>query len=183
MSDITIYCYAEEDGLSSAACLARSAALYAGEEPEDAQNRWQTGKTAKGKPFFKNRPDVHCSVTHSGGFWLGAFCTQPVGIDLQIHKDGRLEAISRRFFHPDENAFLKAKQYKDFFAVWAAKESVVKFTGEGIGGGFSRFSVVSPEGVFPRTKGLSLRFIPFREGYSLCVCAEEIGQVRILPGQ
>lgn len=183
MSDITIYCYQEGKGLSSSVCLARSAAVYVGQSPEDAQKRWIIGKTEKGKPFLKNRPDVHCSVTHSGGYWLGAFSAEPVGIDLQVHKDGRLEALSRRFFHPAEDAYLKAKNYEDFFSVWAAKESVVKFTGEGIGGGFSRFSVVDSLGVLPRTDGLSLRFIPFREGFSLCVCAEQIAQVRILPGQ
>ena len=64
-----------------------------------------------------------------------------------------------------------------------AKESFVKFSGEGIGGNFGRFSVVGQQGLLPEVDGLQLRFVPFRCDYTLCVCAREISSVLLLPGK
>lgn len=140
-------------------------------------------RTPKGKPYFLSAPALHCSVTHSGDYWLGAFSDQPLGIDLQIYRKVRREAVSRRFFHPTEDAYLQSEGYRDFFRVWAAKESFVKCSGEGIDSGFGRFSVADSGGLLPRVQGQSLWFVPFREGYSLCVCTKEISSVTLLPGK
>ena len=71
----------------------------------------------------------------------------------------------------------------DFYRVWAAKESFVKFSGEGISGNFGRFSVAGPQGILSRVDGLQLRFVPFRCDYTLCVCAKEISSVQLVPGK
>lgn len=182
MAEVTIYWYGPKRP-SSRQCLVRCAALFSGESPEGAEATWPVEREERGKPFFPNHPQVHCSVTHSGDYWLGAFCTQQVGIDLQIHKPGRLAALSHRFFHPEEDRYLQRAGFADFYRVWAAKESFVKFSGEGIGGNFGRFSVVGQQGLLPEVDGLQLRFVPFRCDYTLCVCAREISSVLLLPGK
>ncbi len=182
MSEVAIYWYGPKRPTSQE-CLARSAALFSGQPAEGAPDRWQIGRTPKGKPYFLSAPALHCSVTHSGDYWLGAFSDQPLGIDLQIHRKVRREAVSRRFFHPTEDAYLQSEGYRDFFRVWAAKESFVKCSGEGIDSGFGRFSVADSGGLLPRVQGQSLWFVPFREGYSLCVCTKEISSVTLLPGK
>ena len=91
--------------------------------------------SARGKPAFADLPGLHFSISH---------CRQ--------------EAITRRFFHPREQAWLT--QYPEaFFSLWTAKESVVKWSGKGIGEDFSRFSVIDEAGQLHDTP--NYRLIPF----------------------
>ena len=93
MAAVTIYWYGPERP-ASRRCLVRCAALFAGEPLAGAEERWPVQESEKGKPFFPLSPETHCSVTHSGDYWLGAFSGEPIGIDLQIDKPGRLAALS-----------------------------------------------------------------------------------------
>lgn len=124
-----------------------------------------------GKPAFSRCPQFHFSLSHSGAWWLCAFSSRPVGLDLQIHRSFTSpQTLSRRFFHPLEDAFLAAGDYRDFFDLWSAKESYVKLTGRGFYLDPAAFSVVSPEGRFPSIPEGTLRLLPFQSGYSLCLC-------------
>lgn len=182
MAEITIYWYGPQRP-ESRQCLARCAALYAGQSPDGAQERWPVQCEERGKPFFPTAKQVYCSVSHSGDYWIGAFSRQALGVDLQEHRPIRAQALSRRFFHPAEDQYLACNGYREFYRVWTAKESFVKYSGEGISGKFSRFSVAGPQGMLPCVAGLQLRQVPFRWGYSLSLCAEEISAVTILPGR
>ena len=125
-----------------------------------------------GKPAVSLLPGLHFSLTHSGAWGVCAFSSRPVGLDLQLHRSfSPPEVLSRRFFHPREDAFLARGDYRDFFPLWSAKESYVKLTGRGFYLDPAAFSVVSPEGRFPEIAGASLRLLPFEPEYSLCLCA------------
>lgn len=134
-----------------------------------------------GKPFLPRRPDLHFSITHSGDYWMCAVSDAPVGLDLQAVQDCDRERLSRRFFHPDEDACLRRCDYADFFALWAAKESYLKYTGRGITDELSAFSVVSPEGHFPAVPGCCLRLLPWQNGYALCLCTAAPCALRFSP--
>ena len=136
-------------------------------------------KGLRGKPYFPEYPWLHFSISQSGGVWACAMAAQEVGLDLQQHTKGRREHISKRFFHPLENEYLKKNNYRDFFDVWAAKESYVKFTGSGIGEDFGGFSAASEDGLAKEINGIQLRSIPFSPDYSLCLCAKEIENVSL----
>ncbi len=137
--------------------------------------------TPLGKPFFPAAPEVHCSVSHSGEWWMCAVSDRPVGLDLQIHRSYLPpEKLSGRFFHPQEDQFLSRHEYRPFFDLWCAKESFVKFAGCGFSRDPSSFSVVSAEGLFPAAEGCVFRLLPFREGYSLCICAESLDEIRFI---
>lgn len=164
---------------------------------------WRIRRAEHGKPFFAEYPEIHFSISHSGSCWGCAFSGQPVGLDIQLRrvsrtapeKDGsgkeaeqemgkdrdaeRIRRISDRFFHPDEQEWLE--RGGDFFAVWAAKESYVKYTGEGMKRSFDGFAVAEKAGLLSSVKadGASGRLYhrqlsPF---YSLCLCAERIEEV------
>ncbi len=135
-------------------------------------------RTQRGKPYFDGAA-FSFSITHSGDYWICGMGEKPLGIDLQDLRPCKKEAIARRFFHPLEQSFLEKNNWEPFFSVWAAKESYVKLTGEGITDRFSRFSVVDDQGNMTRVDSAALRFLPFREGYSLCVCGEELGEVHL----
>lgn len=130
-----------------------------------------------GKPYLPALPDLHFSITHSGAYWMCAVSDSPVGLDLQAHQDCKRETLSRRFFHPAEDEYLRRRDYADFFDLWAAKESYLKYTGQGITEELNTFSTVSPEGRFPALPGLCLRLLPWQSGYALCLCTAAPGPV------
>ena len=131
-------------------------------------------RDAKGKPFFSMvYPDLHFSLSHSGAYGACAFARQPVGLDMQIHTNCDGAKIAKRFFHPEEQAYLAQQGQAAFFAVWVAKESYVKYTGEGISGGFGQFAVADANGLKYAIDGVCFRHWPVIPGYSLCLCARE----------
>jgi 4'-phosphopantetheinyl transferase len=152
----------------------------------------------KGKPYFASAPGLHFSLSHSGDYCACAFHTRPVGLDLQAHVTCRREAIARRFFHPQECAYLESVGFEPFFQVWAAKESYLKYTGAGRTGGLGTFSVADAGGLLGamdvgdgglartiaaqaggQSRRVEFHHLPFRDDYSLCLCAESIPGARI----
>jgi 4'-phosphopantetheinyl transferase len=111
-------------------------------------------RTPRGKPYLPSFPGLHLSITHSGKWFICAFSAQPVGIDLQEHSLLRKETpqqaydryakIARRFFHSNEATYVETDPKENFFPVWAAKESYVKFTGQGMDQFFDAFCVWDP---------------------------------------
>ncbi|MCD8231379.1 MAG: 4'-phosphopantetheinyl transferase superfamily protein [Clostridiales bacterium] len=120
-----------------------------------------------GKPYIAELPDVHFSISHSGGFWACAVSDVEVGLDLQEVKTAREEKLARRFFHPSEIAWLEGHGFNEFFRLWAYKESYVKYTGAGLRDGLDYFSVV--DGDLP----VCQQEVPFREGFYMVVTAEK----------
>lgn len=129
-------------------------------------------RTEKGKPYFSGRPDVFFSVSHSGDYWACAVAEQPLGLDLQKHKGGRLEDIARRFFHPQEADWLEANGIEYFYDVWASKESYVKWTGQGIDRHFDDFSVICEGSLAETGEGCYFYRCRWQEAYSLCLCGK-----------
>ncbi len=123
-----------------------------------------------GKPYAEELPEVRFSITHSGGYWLCAVGRQEVGLDLQEVRDRETEKIARRFFHPSATAWLRGRGRDAFFGLWAAKESYVKYTGEGITKGLDYFSVVDGLPAYQQE-------IRFRDGYFLILTTEKEAEV------
>ncbi len=128
-----------------------------------------------GKPYVKELPDVHFSITHSGGYWACAVGDCEVGLDLQEVRDRETDKIAQRFFRPSEIAWLKDKDVGEFFRIWAMKESYIKYTGKGLTEGLDYFSVVDGVPAFQQE-------ILFYEGYCMAltsayeaaVCLEQL---------
>ena len=138
----------------------------------------QICRAGRQKPRFWPEPPCF-SISHSGDYWACAVAPFPVGIDLQRRQPCRRERIARRFFHPDEAAWLAGRPEEDFFLIWTAKESYVKWTGEGITDRFSGFSVVGADGGISGCGGAVLRHLPFRADYTLCLCTPEEADVHL----
>lgn len=77
-----------------------------------------------GKPFFPAWPEVHFSISHTGGLALCAFGEMEVGADVE--RPRRLyPGLEKRILSPEE-----AEQF-DFFQVWTLRESYYKLSGRG----------------------------------------------------
>ena len=157
---------------------------------------WQIARTKRGKPYFPGQPGLHFSISHSGDLWVCAFSGQAIGIDIQKHvkQNGesfraaacRLGRMAERFFHPAEAAWVLQEPFERFFRIWTAKESFVKYTGEGIRGDFGSFCLVpeewraekhSPaeqESAGWKAEGVSFYSRRISDGYTLCICSREI---------
>lgn len=134
-------------------------------------------------PTLPALPGHFFSVSHSGGRWMCAAGSVPLGLDLQIHQPCDAAKLSARFFHPDEDAWLRARgcHSADFFQLWSRKEAYVKYRGVGITQGLDWFSVVA-DGVLRERLGPVWFLQPEPpEGFSLCLCAERPEPVQLRP--
>lgn len=91
-----------------------------------------------GKPYFKNKPDLFFSLSHSGNYAMAAVSNKEIGCDIQLIKDMDIR-LSKRFFAEDENEYIK--NINDFFRVWTLKESFIKLTGRGLSMPLNSFCV------------------------------------------
>jgi len=169
--DFSVYIFLTANQLPEEERLYQSASRYSGLNSSEFYKAQAEG----GKPFFPSSPQIKFSISHSGDYWACAFGTSELGLDIQQHTQCRIRDISKRFFHPEEIEYLEACGYaaEEFFKIWTAKESYVKFTGRGLSQGLETFSVIAP------IDGAEFRLIPFDDGYTMCICSEKIGEVRI----
>lgn len=98
-----------------------------------------------GKPFFSNVANFHFSLSHSGNLVIAAVSASPIGIDIERRgRDRNFLGIARRFFDPHEAALITKGNHKAediFLNLWTAKESILKLSGEGLGGGLHRAKI------------------------------------------
>ena len=190
---------------SNVSCTNGAAGEMSGLQVEESM--LYVAKTTLGKPYFPKLPNLHLSISHSGAFWVCALAPMEVGVDIQEHtiqrRETRPEAMvrfckmARRFFHPVEAKYVEAESFYRFFGVWAARESYVKYTGQGIDASFSEHCVIPKEeelwpeltpgsvGSVSREKvsadvgesvswcaqGACFEECLFETNYTLCVCA------------
>ena len=88
--------------------------------------------TVKGKPYLKDRTDVHFNLSHSGQIAALALSDRPVGIDVQEQKHFT-ESLIRRVYLPSEQAAAPATERDRYYTLlWTVKESALKWSGDGI---------------------------------------------------
>ena len=168
VTDLQVTIYHALGGHSDTERLLRAAAgRWLGLDPAGLA----MARTEAGKPFFPGWPGLHASVTHSGGRWLCALGESPLGLDLERTRPIDGARLARRFFHPEEAAWLEARP-GDFFRLWTAKEALVKRAGTGLAGHMRDLSLVENGALTLRPGGLYLTYPPFEEGFTLCLCTE-----------
>lgn len=100
-----------------------------------------------GKPFFVNHPNLHFSLSHSGGEVAIAFSRTPIGFDVEKkERCADFVSIAQRFFSVAEAAQIAAAGERAaslFVDLWTAKEAILKLEGSGISGGLERALVWS----------------------------------------
>ena len=121
----------------------------------------EIARGAHGKPYFPAHPEVHFSLSHSGGAVLVAVHDEPVGADIERLRPVRAARLK---------AALGAETDEDFWRRWTAYESRCKRRGVSAMQRELRLPVLSGERVLP------LDILP---GYAACVCtASQCGTVK-----
>ena len=179
--DVVIYIYNDSEppprGLRLPDC-ARRYALWRGLTAAD----FTVAAAGGGKPYFPQSPHIHFSISHSGAYWAAAFGGQPLGLDIQRHEARNHLALAKRWYHREEYAAVEQKGSACFFDIWSAKESLVKCSGEGVSPSFSAFSVLKNGVIAERCGPWQLKLLHLADGYSACLCAENLGQVHVEQG-
>ena len=125
------------------------------------------GRTAYGKPFFRNAPGIHFNISHSSTKVAVAFSDSEVGCDIEEITDIDL-AVAERFFNRDEyEAIMSLKDEERcsaFFRCWTMKESYMKATGMGMSLPPGSFSV------FREIPGYSFLTPDSFAGYACALC-------------
>ena len=101
---------------------------------DDKVNRWSEAE--RGKPYFADLP-VHFNVSHSGMLWVCMVGDAPCGIDIQGGQEmnvRKYDNIIRRYYTPNEQDFCEKYGTEGFFRIWAHREALGKYTGEGFYG-------------------------------------------------
>ena len=132
-----------------------------------------------GKPVLRGR-EIEFNASHSGDLVALAFARETaVGIDVERRRKlSDTLALTRRYFSADEVAIVEraADAGDAFFAIWTAKEAIVKASGKGIGSGDLRGFTVpfrDPQ-LRPVVDGWSVAALdPNRDGYYAAVAARD----------
>jgi 4'-phosphopantetheinyl transferase len=145
-----------EDTLRHAATRAALRRLLA-ERTSVPPDALRLEQDADGRPRVTAMPDLpqaraaawpDFNVSHSGQHALIALAARrKVGVDIEVIRDDRnWQALARAVFGPRDRARLAAlpagRRADAFYAVWTAKEALLKTLGVGIGEGMTWFSVL-----------------------------------------
>lgn len=87
---------------------------------------------SKGKPYLRDYPDIHFSISHCRRGIACSVLDRPVGIDIEeIQKDDKLADL---VLNPEELASMRESDEPEvrFTELWTLKESYLKLTGEGL---------------------------------------------------
>lgn len=125
-----------------------------------------------GKPRIRGAADFFYNLSHAGNWVVIAWGTEEVGVDVErIEMDSGKEAVARRYFTPDEQAYVFSapeERGARFFRIWTGKESYLKYLGTGLTKPLDSFSVLSlPE--------VRLHHMPLAGGYCLTLCTRAEG--------
>lgn len=119
-----------------------------------------------GRPGFKDEDRIHISISHSNTLCAAAISDHEIGADIEYTNgnEERLIRLANRYFTPPEADYVTKAPIINFYRIWCAKESYIKYTGEGFSKPMNSFSVFDSELCFSHL---------LYEGYSVCICSTE----------
>lgn len=130
------------------------------EKAAEKFNNTEIVKTEKGKPYFKNIPNLFFNVSNKDSLTVVAIADSEVGVDVERLKKANLKVI-KRFLKEEADYITQGDSDRRFFEVWTKKEAYLKCKGSGLSGGLDSVNVLN----------LPIKTTEY-EGYIISVCAE-----------
>ena len=138
-----------------------------------------------GKPQVTGCEGLHFNLSHTGNYAVAVFSDAPVGIDIE-HRRTLKQSLLDKCCTQEEQAWIQNQPDEDmaFVRLWTAKESYVKWSGEGLTFSLKSIAVCRKEdgtAFYQKKEGMAL----YREGvlqpvsfaeyhgipdYHICVC-------------
>lgn len=135
-------------------------------------------KNEKGKPFFEDFPNLHFNISHCDGLAVCGVSDNEIGVDAELIRSFNGKVMGR-IFSAEEQSLIAASENKetDFFRIWTLKESLCKFTGDGIFSGLKNYSfdISRGEPVCPQAADnfFTQKIIEKKWVVSVCACDPE----------
>lgn len=102
---------------------------------------YTVAKNNKGKPFFTEYPNVYFNISHCDGLAVCGISSGEIGVDAERIRSYNGKVMERIFSEEEQSMIAVSKSPEtDFFKIWTLKESLCKFTGDGIFSGLSDYS-------------------------------------------
>ncbi|WP_191961955.1 4'-phosphopantetheinyl transferase family protein [Staphylococcus aureus] len=101
-------------------------------------------KGCYGKPYIKNKRNLHFNISHSGDYVCCAISDNEVGIDIERINTSMDIDVFQNYFTNCEWKQLSGdsrNKYEKFFSLWTLKESYIKRSGKGLNKDLSSFSI------------------------------------------
>lgn len=105
--------------------------LYGLNREYGAKNVPRVHVSPRGKPFLKDRRDIHFNISHTKGIAAVAISDLPVGLDVQVHVR-MFEDILETTMCREEIEKIR-EEPKCFTLFWTLKEAWCKWKGVGLG--------------------------------------------------
>lgn len=87
------------------------------------------------KPFLRDNPELHFSLSHTGNAVLCAIDVHPVGVDVEMIRQRGLEHLLSVFSDGEQVEIRQDSRPELLFTeLWTRKESYLKLTGDGLVG-------------------------------------------------
>jgi 4'-phosphopantetheinyl transferase len=88
--------------------------------------------TEKGKPYLKDNPNIHISISHTDHLSFFAVSKKNIGIDVEVYDKKNIKIdqnIVENYYSIAEKNCLKIKNTpKNFYNLWTRKEALIKLT-------------------------------------------------------
>ena len=160
--------------------LAKAIATYTGLMAEPFIERMEIGEL--GKPAIEGLDDF--SISHSRNTWAVIFDINPCGLDVQEHRDIKIDNISARWFHEDEVKYLasvdESNKKTEFFRIWARREALVKSVGTSIVNSHLPCTIRDEVRFEGQSWHLADVTIPGADEMSSAVCCKEISDIEFI---
>lgn len=121
-----------------------------------------------GKPYFRNVPDLHFSISHSGDYSIVAFSSLEIGCDIEKITEVE-DSVKKLCLSENEQKTIKTN--RDFFFLWSVKESYLKAIGTGLTDSLDKIETATIE------KDFYIQKIDSVDNYSIVVCHRERQQI------
>lgn len=120
--------FAVDDWLAGRVALKSAYRAMSGEAP--SVTPIQRGLT--GCPHIASRPALHCSISHSHGWGLGAVSTAPVGVDIERIRSRDAALLPYIAYDEEIALFDREASGTVVTAIWTIKESAMKAWKKGL---------------------------------------------------
>lgn len=126
-----------------------------------------------GKPYLKEDSNIFFNLSHSGKYVACAISDSEVGVDIQQYKNVN-ELVMKKFMSKEEQEYILSsssqhQKTQRFFQVWTGKESVIKYSGNGLKEIMQGFSIFS-------MKDKQICYHEIQENYAISVCCKKMSE-------
>jgi 4'-phosphopantetheinyl transferase len=128
---------------------------------------------ARGKPFLKDRPDIHFNISHSGAMALCALHEAPVGADIEKIRPVGAGVAKRILTAAEQQVYVQTEDKQNlFFQIWTLKEAYIKYLGTGLGVALSSVTAYPVGTTVLTDTGCAFMMVNDITGYQAAVCTQ-----------